>query len=150
MAGIELYLDSSLLVKLYIREPGSEHVVRVARSEPSLSVSHLHVLELTTAFRALAGRGVITARQLALAERAFDEDRAAGRLQLLAVEWTNAFRRAETLSRAHTRYTLARSLDVLHVAVAREVRTGRFLTADARQADLAEREGLEVELIGST
>ena len=46
-----------------------------------------------------------------------------------------------------TPVTGCRSLDILHVAAARLIAAERFITADRRQATLAEIEGLPIDLV---
>ena len=47
----------------------------------------------------------------------------------------------------HTGATLARSLDILHVAIAIAEQAELFITADRRQREVALREGLVTELL---
>lgn len=54
------------------------------------------------------------------------------------------FARAGELSRLHTAKTLARSLDLLHVAAAHVTSCTRFVSGDDRQLAVAKASGLEV------
>jgi predicted nucleic acid-binding protein len=60
------------------------------------------------------------------------------------VNWPVALRLAALLSERHSATIGTRSLDVLHVAVARSLRAGEFVTFDARQRTLALALGLKV------
>lgn len=54
------------------------------------------------------------------------------------------YRRALRLSRDWVETLGVRTLDILHVASALELRLGEFVTGDKRQAELAEKCGLIV------
>jgi predicted nucleic acid-binding protein len=144
---MSLYLDSGVLIKLYVREANSGVVIAAVANEPSLLMNALHELEITNTFRALEGRGVVTASQRAASEHTFESDKVVGRLRVVSPNWTAAFRRAHQLSREHTAPTLARSLDVLHIAVALTTDATVFMTADRRQWRLAKRAQLETRLV---
>lgn len=141
------YVDSGVLVKLYVREPNSVAAARAVGPLMSVALSALHELEIRNAFRALEGRGTITAAQRAASEHVLETDIAAERLRRVGVDWAAVFARAERLSQGYTANTLARSLDILHVAIALSTNCTRFITADARQHRLAQSAGLQAELI---
>ena len=61
------------------------------------------------------------------------------------VEWTNVFRRADELSETHAIREGQRTIDLLHVAIALEVKARTFLSFDNRQRKLAKAAGLEVK-----
>ena len=52
------------------------------------------------------------------------------------------------ISSDHTADTLARSLDIIHVAIAITENSEPFITADYRQLAVAQREGLGTETLG--
>ncbi len=141
------YVDSGVLVKLYVREPNSAAAADTVRRLMSVALTALHELEIRNAFRALEGRGIITATQRAASEHVLETDLATERLRRIGVDWVAVYARAERLSQEFTAATLARSLDILHVAVALTTGCTRFITADARQHRLAQNAGLEAELI---
>jgi predicted nucleic acid-binding protein len=68
----------------------------------------------------------------------------AGVWKLVAVDLAAVFRMAERLSMSHTAAIGARSLDILHVAFARELGVTDFVTGDERQARLAAAVGLKL------
>jgi hypothetical protein len=89
-------------------------------------------------------RGDISA---ALADGAMgdlDSDLTQGRLALAEVPWRRVLERAAELSRMHTSSFGTRTLDVLHVASALELRSRAFVTYDERQAVLARKVRLRV------
>ncbi len=61
-----------------------------------------------------------------------------------AMPWTEALRRAEALSAAHTEQLGTRAADILHVAAALITGAEGFLSFDKRQRALASAAGLAV------
>jgi predicted nucleic acid-binding protein len=150
-AEVTGYVDSGVLVKLYVREPNSEEAAREVSRFPFAPLTPLHELEIRNTFRALQGRGAITDAQRAASEHVFEMDIAAGRLRRIVPDWTRVFADAEGLSRDFTTETLARSLELLHVAsatnLASSVAVATFVTADRRQALIAEQAGFRTRFV---
>lgn len=140
------YVDSGVLIKLYVREPNSREAAEIVGNLPAVPLTPLHELEIRNTLRALVGRGAISDAQRAASEHTFDTDIEAGRLRRWVPEWGALFRRATELSAAYTAKTLARSLELLHAAAAASS-TGLFVTADRRQGEVARLAGLETHLI---
>lgn len=140
------YVDSGVLIKLYVREPNSATAAAIVQAMPGIPVTALHELEIRNTLSALVGRGAITDGQRAASEHTFNADISAGRLRRTVPDWDAVFRRSMELAAAHTAETLARSLDVLHVAMA-DPSTDVFVTADKRQAAIARRVGLDVRFV---
>lgn len=136
------YVDTGVLVKLYVSEPNSARAIEAATSLDAVPFTQLHELELRNALRALEGRRTISQDQRVAALQMIEGDVLAGRLQTARPSWPDVFTQAEMLSRNHTASTLARSLDILHVACAVVGEAVVFLTADLRQHRLAELAGL--------
>jgi predicted nucleic acid-binding protein len=65
-------------------------------------------------------------------------------LQPASVSWPQAFAIAIDLSRRHTPRLGTRSLDLLHLGLARSLDSDRLLTFDPRQARLARAAGLRL------
>jgi hypothetical protein len=74
----------------------------------------------------------------------FNSDFASGHLQQADILWRAAFNRAAELSQRHTPKLGTRSLDVLHVASALELKLRHFVSFDGRQHQLAVSAGLKV------
>jgi predicted nucleic acid-binding protein len=72
------------------------------------------------------------------------QDLRSGRLLKMAVNWTVAFRIASQISDHHSAIIGTRSLDVLHVATAKSLRTTEFVSFDVRQRKTAMAVGLRV------
>ncbi len=141
------YVDSGVMVKLYVRESNSPAAARAVIRYRSLELNPVQELEIRNTLRALEGRGTITPAQRAASEHVFDADIAAGRLRCLVPDWPEVFRKAIRLSQDFTAKTHARSLDVLHVAIAVVQGAGLFVTADMRQAAVAKKSGLPIRLL---
>lgn len=144
---MEPYVDSGVLIKLYVREVNSLAAIEALRKYSSLRINPLHELEIRNTFRALEGRGAITPAQRAASEHTFDADIAAERLRRAAPDWSTLYFRAAELSREHTAATLARTPDILHIAAALSANAELFITADRRQLDAADRAALETLLL---
>jgi hypothetical protein len=66
------------------------------------------------------------------------------RLIEIASDWDSSITVARALSRKHTEATGVRTLDLLHVAFALELKSEIFFSTDQSQAKLAKAEGLKV------
>lgn len=104
----------------------------------------LHALEVRNAFKLGIFRGLFAEADAAGALSNLQRDLAAGRLVKSSVKWPVAFRVAARLSDRHSAVTGTRSLDILHVAAAKALRTVEFVSFDARQRALAAAVGLKV------
>ena len=142
-----VYVDSGVLIKLYVREPNSAAAAHLVKAFPSVKLYPFQELEVRNTLRALAGRTIITDAQRAVAEHEFERDLILGRLRRAVPDWRQVFQVATRLSMDHTAATLARSLDILHVAIAIVEQADPFITADRRQRDVAQREGLATEIL---
>ena len=128
-----LYLDSSAIVKLVVREPETAELVKAIHADPDVVSSHIAWTEVVIATRR-AGRS--TAR----AERILDG------IALVPVD-DAILRGAATLGPKDLR-----TLDAIHLATAVSLRpdVGTIVTYDVRQARAASALGLEVWAPGST
>ena len=90
------------------------------------------------------GRGEITDAQLKGAMRGLQEDITEGRLSRPHYDLSIVFQKAEDLSAKYAAATLARSLDILHVAAAVAIGAQQFITFDLRQSALASKAGLKL------
>lgn len=144
-----IYLDASAFIKLYLREKGSTevHDLVVSQQDP-LPVWSLIELEFINALRFKVFLADVAPEEVERLIDLYRDRRRAGQyyaphldpvaLHELAIQMTG--RTADIGSRA---------LDILHVSAARLCAAARFLTADRRQAALAEAEGVDVALIPS-
>lgn len=128
-----LYLDSSAIVKLVVREPESAELVQALHADPDVVSSHIAWTEVVIATRR-AGRS--TAR----AERILDG------IALVPID-DAILREAATLGPKDLR-----TLDAIHLATAVSLRpdVATVITYDVRQAHAASALGLEVWPPGAT
>lgn len=140
------YVDSGVLIKLYVREANSAAAAAIVQTMAVVPLTPLHELEIHNTLHALVGRGAITDGQRAASEHVFRTDIAAGRLARTVPDWSAVFRRSVELAAAHTADTLARSLDILHIAMALPL-SDVFVTADKRQAAIARHAGMDVRFV---
>jgi len=140
------YADTSVLVKRYVREPGSSEASKLT-STYTIVTSALASVELLSALYGKQRGGSLTERALQRAVRLYEEERP----KLTIVELT-----ASILGRAEDviRRVPARTADALHLASALFFGEAvglpvRFLTADVRQRASAESLGLSVIWVDS-
>jgi predicted nucleic acid-binding protein len=143
-----VYVDSGVLIKLYVRERDSDKAAERLLSFPSLDLNRLHELEVRNSLRALEGRGLISQSQRLASEHLWEADFIASRLRRRLLDWDAVLEEAERLSALHTASTLARSLDILHVAAAIQWKVELFISGEARQIRIARLAGLRVEGLG--
>lgn len=131
------YFDTSALVAVYVNERYSAAARRALARQASVPFTLLHRLELRNALELLVGRAQLSGveRDALLMHVAEDVD--AGRLVETVVDLDAAIRRAIDLSAAHTRRHLTRSLDLLHLAAAQELKCVTFVSGDRRQLKAA-------------
>ncbi len=138
------YVDSSALVAVYIPERFSKAAREAVRGVPQVPFTQIHELEVSNAFELLVGRSLITREECRGIQAQLQEDVEGQRLARVTVDLEAVFTDANDLSRTYTARVLSRSLDLLHVAVARVMRCSRFVSADDRQLAVAKACGLKV------
>lgn len=135
-----LYLDSSSLVKLYVKEAGSPDVRRWVDDADVLATSRVAFAEVMAALGRLQREGILDAAAFQAAEAR------------LAVDWADiAVVEVDELAAGHlaVRHAL-RGFDAIHLAAALDMRGdasgGRvaFTSFDKKQVVAAEAEGLVV------
>jgi predicted nucleic acid-binding protein len=142
---LNTYFDTGVLVKAYVFETGTpEALALIKRVKPPIPLTHLHGIEIRNALRLKCGRKEITEAEMKASLHLFQDDIEAGRLERAAYELAGLFQRAELLSSKHASLTLARTLDILHVAAALEIGCKEFISFDKRQRNLAHRERLRI------
>lgn len=146
MASAEkIYVDPSALARLYLHQSGSRELAAWRRRvDGSLPVTHHGRVEVINAICLAVFRGELSLEKSAVALGWFADDFAQGHLSQVDVLWRAALNRAAELSQAHTARLGVRSLDVVHVACALELKLRNFLTFDERQKKLAAMAGLRV------
>jgi predicted nucleic acid-binding protein len=140
----EVYVDPSGLARLYIHQAGSREMSAWRRRiSGTLAVTHHGRVEIINAIGRAVFVGHLTQTAASEALGDFALDFAEGRLQQAEILWRAALNRAAELAQSHTPRLGTRSLDVLHVACALELKSRYFLTFDQRQQKLSSAVGLK-------
>jgi predicted nucleic acid-binding protein len=135
------YLDTSALAKWYLNEEASDQVESYLRTLPRALVSSLGALELRCLLARRRRSGEISV-DLELEVRAtFEDDVSQGHLELLPLADSDLAEAMRIMDRL--RDHPLRTLDVLHLAVARSTTTV-LATADRVMAAAAQAAGFEV------
>ena len=116
----------------------------LSRTVAPLTFTSLHALEVRNAFKLGVFRGLFSNADATAAWANLERDLRSGRLARSTVNWPIAFRVAARLSEIHSAVMGTRSLDILHVAAAKALRSVEFVSFDARQRKLAAAAGLIV------
>lgn len=139
------YPDSSFLVSCYVPDANTANVqIYLSRKGVPLVFTALHALEVRNAFRLGVFRGLLTAADATAALANLETDLRAGRLVKTTVKWPVVFRVAARLSASHSSSLGNRSLDILHVAAAKALRSIELISFDSRQRTLASAIGLSI------
>lgn len=126
-------------------EPDSPAALRIrARFVPPSVLTHLHRVELATAWHLKVFRRELDLATVGRALIDLDSDIEAGVWGAPEYDLADVHSRAETLARQHAATLGTRTLDILHVAAAVLTGAQNFVTGDRRQASLAEVAGLDV------
>ena len=151
MRGPVVYLDSSAIVKRYVREPGSDVIrrtyLRAYSGDVVLSCSAWNVGEVLGALDRARRLGRLSEKAYSTARRRFLlEVRRMSRLgaMLVVPVRVRILARAWRLVEEHHIYVA----DALQVATAEYVRASQFMTGDGRLHDVAAKEGLNSVLLG--
>jgi len=142
------YFDTSIITKWYLPEPDSPAALRLrARFAPPAMLTHLHRIELVTAWHLKVFRGELSQGIVDQAWGHVQAGAAAGLWVIPGYDPLDVYAQAESISRRHTATLGTRSLDILHVAAAVVLGATAFVTHDDRQAKLAKVTGLRVTLL---
>lgn len=141
-----IYIDTSAVVKLYIKETDSPAVSEWIRNnnEP-IPLTGLIELELINALKLKQFRNEISKEDFEKIILKLKEHETRGVYYRPPMDWTAVFNYAFDLSKNNTPNIGSRSLDILHVASALFLKTDGILTFDERQAQLSAMAGLKIE-----
>jgi len=141
---LKVYADTSFLVSLYCLDAHSAGAVRqVRRSSPAMILTPLTELELANALELRVFRKEASSVEIRAARAEMQKHIQGGFFSIVAMPVT-VHELAQRIAFRQTAATGARTLDILHVSSALLLGAERFWTFDARQARLAEDEGLQV------
>jgi predicted nucleic acid-binding protein len=143
---LKIYVDTSFLVRIYLTQSDSQKALAFMRDfRDPLVFTPLHRHELRNALRLAVFRKEIDMERRNAAFADIESDLGDGILAHVPVPWTDAFREAEHLGKAHTETLGIRGVDLLHVGIALVLGAKRFLTFDTRQVELGNAAGLIVK-----
>ena len=139
-----IYLDTSALLKLYIKESGSEFVQQqVVSQDVPLPIWELQSAEFVNALRLKIFWGDIDDEQADRLIALFDERMERGQYFVPEIDRDRLMTTFRELSRETPR-TGCRTMDIYHVACAVQLAPGRFITFVGQQHTLALHAGLNV------
>jgi predicted nucleic acid-binding protein len=138
-----VYFDTSLLVKIYVPEEGSERIISfIEKNNSSLCLNQIQEFEITNSLSLKLFRKEISKIQYEHIKSKLAKDISLNRIRRVMLDWIEVMNSAALLSQKHTSSTGCRTLDILHVAAATQNDFKCFLTNDPRQMMLAEKAGL--------
>lgn len=138
------YFDTGVALKLVIEEPLSAKTrAFVGNGRIPVPFSRLMEVEIENALFALRHRNVITAKQLAGARSLVSELILKGRFYGIDLPLDRIARETLSLVPLVTVKTGCRTLDLMHVATAKLMRAGAFVSTDKRQLKAARMCGLQ-------
>jgi predicted nucleic acid-binding protein len=141
-----LYADTSLLISYYINDSNSARAQAILqRTTEPLPFTGLHRLEMRNALALGVFRRILSSAQVSNAWSDVERDLRSGRLVPQPVNWIPVFRAAAQWAALHSPRIGCRSLDVLHVTLAKKFNAKEFFTFDERQKSLAVVLGLAVK-----
>lgn len=142
-----IYLDTSAFIKLYLKEEGSAEVQHLvtAQRDP-LPVWHILELELFNALRFKVFLSEMRTEEVEKLIALYRDRKRSGNYHTPYLDPIKLSELALGMTES-TPLLGCRSLDIFHVAAARLLEAERFITADKRQASLAEGESLTVDLV---
>ena len=141
-----LYIDTSVIVKLYIKEEHSLNVSNwIIDNNEAIPLTSFHELEFSNAIQLKRFKNEMTMDEVALIMSRFNKHENEGIYYRPHINWSDVFQYAIELSKNYTESTGSRTLDIVHIALAISIKADRFLTFDARQAKIASLTGLIIE-----
>jgi predicted nucleic acid-binding protein len=135
-----MYVDTSVIVKLYIWEPDSE-ACEATVSGMSLVSSHLAHCEFRSAVLGKISRGALSAESGSNVWRRFEKELGSGEFRLVSLNDSIARDAAVLLDELHPDVPL-RPLDALHLATYLGIDAGQLFTKDRRMRQAAAKLGL--------
>jgi predicted nucleic acid-binding protein len=135
-----MYVDTSVVVKLYVPEPDSK-ACEATVAGANLVSSRLLYCEFQSALLSKVARGIIANGQMAEVWREFERDLAARAIYLVPLDDVVVHDASALLRELHPLVPL-RALDALHLATYLSVEAGSLFTKDARMIQAAARLGV--------
>lgn len=141
---MKLYIDSSVLVKLYYPEPESRKLSEwIIKQKQPILFTQFHELEMTNAFALKVFRNEISEENFRAFRDVIEKDKAAGVLEVINPDWSEVLLESIKISKRNSSVIGTRSLDIIHVASADILNCDTFMTNDKRQLSAALAIGLK-------
>jgi uncharacterized protein len=137
-----MYIDTSVMVKLYIEEPDSESCEAIVVGTTLVS-SRLLYCEFCSALLGKVSRGIISAAFRNEVWQEFEKDIATHKIRFVSLNDMLIEEATALLSELHPNLPL-RALDALHLATYLSIESGPLFTKDLRMLQAAERLGLSL------
>lgn len=138
--GPSYYLDSSAFVKLYVDEENSHRLAAwIAKKKSRLYITDLHELEFKNALALRVFRKHLSSKDYSDLLIFYLEGLKYGTIIKTTISWPRIFGRSFDLSQQFTPEIGARSLDILHLAIAETLQIKEFVTFDEKQKELAKK-----------
>lgn len=137
-----MYLDTSVIVKLYTREADSTACEKIVQGHKLVS-SELLYAELWSALLAKERGGSLDPHHRMLVWQLFESHLIDGLVELVALDGVIVQEAAEIMAKMHPEVPL-RTLDALHLATFDSVESGPLFSRDKRMNDAARLMGFSV------
>jgi predicted nucleic acid-binding protein len=137
-----MYLDTSVVVKLYTREADSAACDKLVEGHRLVS-SELLYTELWSALLAKERSGALTSEQRMRVWELFEHHLLDEVIELLRLDAVVVRDAAEIMAMVHPKVPL-RTLDAIHLATFANVETGPLFSRDKRMVDAARALGLRI------
>ena len=135
---MKIYIDSSVLVKLYYPEPESKQFAEwITKQKQPILFTQFHELEMVNAFALKVFRNEISEESFKAFRDIIEKDKVSGILEVINPDWSEVLLEAIKISKRSSHTIGTRSLDIMHVASADILSCDTFLTNDKRQLSLA-------------
>ena len=141
-ADARVYLDTSALAKWYLNEAGSEAFVAYLQGVQVAIISRLVQTEMRSLLSRRRRMGELSAQLESVLYAALLDDIAQGWLQAYPIEDRHCIEAVHLIERLPEHRL--RTLDALHLAVAKRLAVDTLATADAVMADAGQAMGFEV------
>jgi predicted nucleic acid-binding protein len=140
-----IYLDTSAFLKLYVREEGSQFVQGcLEEQDHPVPIPDILRFEFLNALRLKVFWNELTDGTVDHLLTLFDDRLLRGQYAVVEIDAGRRISDFRHLT-SHSSTLGCRTLDVLHVATALQLRPDRFITFDDRQRSLATAAGLSVQ-----
>jgi len=145
---LRIYVDTSVIVKLYFKEPKSRKTASwIKETNEALPLTPFHELEFVNALQLKRFRNEIDHVDVERILSELKDHEHRGVFYRPAIDWSEVFAGALAISQRHTHGIGARSMDIVHVSLALSIGAERFITLDRRQSALAEAEGMDIRFL---